>query len=445
MKPPPLKIFVSYSKNDDQILSLLITYLNPLVTNQTLEIWYDRHVNGGDVWHETIEKELNAAQIIIFILSPDLLNSAYINQYEITPSFARFRKNECRIVPIVARECTISGSVFDGLQCIPRGMEPLTSSQKSFDEQFRQVTVELEKTIKIEQKRNISLLEEEVLWQTARKKNSARGYKAYLRKSLLKYHIDDAIRNVQMTEKRDYAFELELLREKSSILQNDIKFLKQEIHDNIGGSLAALNWYLYGINFNDATKEEINNLIKNFHESIKALYVEVRNLSMEKPVIINMLDSDFNILESIDEIKNQLRFSHIDFTFLVTGEEHVRRQDISKFVIRSIQNLVINVERHSGAKKCTVTITGKKNLVQLRVADNGTSGEINNKNGFGINSLIQRTHALGGEIDIRSQLGQGSEVFITIPFKSKALQSLWDNITSRSVKILSKIFKDYTY
>ena len=67
-------IFISYSKKDSEFAHKLADDL----MFAGFKIWIDRSISGGDLWRETIEKNLKAAEEVIIIVSPNSMDSEWV-------------------------------------------------------------------------------------------------------------------------------------------------------------------------------------------------------------------------------------------------------------------------------------------------------------------------------------------------------------------------------
>ena len=87
------------------------------------------------------------------------------------------------------------------------------------------------------------------------------------------------------------------------------------------------------------------------------------------------------------------------------------------FVLREA---VTNVVRHAGASRCTATVEVQEGRVALTVHDNGIG--TSDQEGNGLSNLRERIRALGGEVALTSEPGQGFTVraWVPLPEASKA-------------------------
>lgn len=68
------RIFISYSKKDSAFAHKLADDLEVA----GFKIWIDRSIGGGDLWRETIEKNLKAAGDVIIVVSPNSMASEWV-------------------------------------------------------------------------------------------------------------------------------------------------------------------------------------------------------------------------------------------------------------------------------------------------------------------------------------------------------------------------------
>lgn len=145
MENKPVKIFISYAKKDQLYKEELMEFLAPMRQQKLVEIWHNENIQAGEIWERVIEKELKAAQIIIFLVSPSLLNSNDIYERELKPALQRSDRQEVVILPVLIRPTDIYGTPLGKFQMIPRKFQSV-SSWKDRDMAWQEVTQSL-KTI----------------------------------------------------------------------------------------------------------------------------------------------------------------------------------------------------------------------------------------------------------------------------------------------------------
>jgi signal transduction histidine kinase len=86
-------------------------------------------------------------------------------------------------------------------------------------------------------------------------------------------------------------------------------------------------------------------------------------------------------------------------------------------VYRVAQEALHNALRHSGADRVTVTLTGSARRVLLEVSDNGVGFDATAApvSGVGLASMHQRAAAVGGTLQVASEVGSGTHVRLSVP------------------------------
>lgn len=122
--PPPLKVYISYSNRDRKLLDQLVTHLEPLVSEGTLDIFYDRLLAPGTKWIDELMDRLTEASIVLFLVSPDSLSSEYIER-ELHSALSH--QESKRIIPVLLRPCDWFSSPLSKFTALPRDAKPVTT------------------------------------------------------------------------------------------------------------------------------------------------------------------------------------------------------------------------------------------------------------------------------------------------------------------------------
>ena len=140
------QIFYSYAHEDDELRKKLVTFLGPLRQQKRITEWHDRKVEPGALWDKEIRGELSQANLILFLLSPEFLDSDYCFGVEVETALNRLKQGEAKVVPILLRPCLWDYSRFSALQMIPRDAKAV-SLWNSLDEALRDVAGEISKIV----------------------------------------------------------------------------------------------------------------------------------------------------------------------------------------------------------------------------------------------------------------------------------------------------------
>ena len=99
-------IFISYSKQDFELVTKFIEHLSALQLDGTVAHWYCSELIAGTEWDSTIQKHFDSANIVCFMISPNFMKTKYIHEYEIAKAFEKKALNpDFKIVPIILDFC----------------------------------------------------------------------------------------------------------------------------------------------------------------------------------------------------------------------------------------------------------------------------------------------------------------------------------------------------
>jgi internalin A len=104
-KTIPVKVFVSYSHQDEKQLKRLDCILDVLEQQHGLTSWNDKRLLTGDYWDKEIRARLEDMDIFLFIASQHSLVSKYIRDVEIKRALTRKRKGEVEIATVKLEAC----------------------------------------------------------------------------------------------------------------------------------------------------------------------------------------------------------------------------------------------------------------------------------------------------------------------------------------------------
>ncbi|MFP0195843.1 TIR domain-containing protein [Pseudomonas sp. PHC1] len=129
----PVKVFVSYSHEDESYRNDLVKYFSNMVRNKEISTWTDRDISASQKWREEIDNNLNGTQVIIFLVSPDFINSDYCVDVEMARALEMHRENQALIVPIYIRATDVKHSPLAEIHSLPTDRRPI----KSWDDKDR--------------------------------------------------------------------------------------------------------------------------------------------------------------------------------------------------------------------------------------------------------------------------------------------------------------------
>ncbi len=113
------RVFVSYAREDRKYVEELEKNMAVLRRQGYVSSWDDSKIKPGESWSADIEENLKAADIIIYLVSSDFLNSNYIYDNERPWAEELVRTKGAKIIPIIIRACDWTSDSLARLQVIP--------------------------------------------------------------------------------------------------------------------------------------------------------------------------------------------------------------------------------------------------------------------------------------------------------------------------------------
>ena len=187
----------------------------------------------------------------------------------------------------------------------------------------------------------------------------------------------------------------------------------EELHDNIGGSLAALKMRLSQLNdpnYYSSLKKEINNL--------EDIYNQVRQLSSNLSTNPHIKE---NFLEKI-EILCEKTFANSKEIQLEAfpREELIKIFDdkLSNNITNILKEIFANIIKHSQAKTINVSLTKHLEYINLMVSDDGIGFNLKTvKKGSGLKNIKNRAEIFNGEVIIESKVNFGTTISVNLIYK----------------------------
>lgn len=133
------RLFFSYSHKDEALRDQLEVHLSMLKREGLLETWHDRRIIVGSELDSAIRAELDRADVVLFLVSPDFLASNYCYEEEASYAMQRHEQKLARVIPIILRPCEWHQAPFGKLLAAPTDGKPITKWPDQ-DDAFLEVT-----------------------------------------------------------------------------------------------------------------------------------------------------------------------------------------------------------------------------------------------------------------------------------------------------------------
>ena len=113
-------LFFSYSHKDELLRDRLEVALTTMKRQGLIEAWHDRRLRAGDDFDKGVKAEIESADVILLLVSPDFIASDYCHDVEMARAMERHESGEARVIPVILRPCMWHSMPFGKLLGIPR-------------------------------------------------------------------------------------------------------------------------------------------------------------------------------------------------------------------------------------------------------------------------------------------------------------------------------------
>ena len=119
-KPVARKLFISYAREDQAYVKNLERHLSSLIRSNHIASWTDSQILPGQEWNKEIEERLRSADIILYMVSSDFIDSDFINKHERVWAEETKANKGALIVPVLLRSCYWEGEDFAKYGAVPK-------------------------------------------------------------------------------------------------------------------------------------------------------------------------------------------------------------------------------------------------------------------------------------------------------------------------------------
>lgn len=205
-----------------------------------------------------------------------------------------------------------------------------------------------------------------------------------------------------------------------SIREEERRRIGREIHDDLGQQLTAIKMDVAWIDKkipdeSSLLKKKLENIIQLLDGTNRSVR---RILSELKPSILD----EYGLLDALEwQGKQFTANTGIPVEISANQKEIQLSEDIATCIFRVFQESLTNITRHAHAKKVLASLFVSKDSISVCIEDDGNGFEnpaIYGNRSFGILGMQERVRSLGGNFEIKSVVGKGTTISITIPVKN---------------------------
>jgi PAS domain S-box-containing protein len=212
-----------------------------------------------------------------------------------------------------------------------------------------------------------------------------------------------------------------LSRRRGQVQEEERRLLSRELHDQVGQLLTAAKINVQSARSATKARETRAKLAKTAR-ILENVLEQARQISFAlRPSILD----DLGLAPAIRSMLTQIaRTTGITAKFVADAD--LRRADGESEIAcyRVAAEAVTNAVRHAKPRKITIEMHNADGGIRLQVRDNGSGFQIEKmerapiRDRLGVIGMRERATAVGGSLEISSELGKGTEVTADFPLSS---------------------------
>jgi hypothetical protein len=140
-------LFFSYSHVDEGLRDQLEIHFAGLKRQGVISSWHDRGITAGTDVGAAIDSHIDAADVVLLLVSPDFIASDYCYEREMKRALERHDKGETRVIPVILRPCDWHGLPFGKLLATPKDGKAITT-WPNIDSAFQDVIASIKGALK---------------------------------------------------------------------------------------------------------------------------------------------------------------------------------------------------------------------------------------------------------------------------------------------------------
>ena len=216
-----------------------------------------------------------------------------------------------------------------------------------------------------------------------------------------------------------------LSNKRIDVVEEGMQRISRELHDGICQALMAIKLDLTLLH--RRVPEELRGTVHDSRAQVIDVVQGIRQLShlMHPPVL-----DDFGVVAAIESVAEKYRATS-ELEIRVTAPDPSIRcaAPIELMLFRIFQEALINVEKHSKARRMVVRVALEEDVVVLEIDDDGRGFDSSayfrkppTSAGLGLIGMRERVAHFGGVFRVTSRLGVGTRLYVSVPTESVVME-----------------------
>ncbi|MFW5450119.1 MAG: histidine kinase [Methylophagaceae bacterium] len=200
--------------------------------------------------------------------------------------------------------------------------------------------------------------------------------------------------------------------------EDERKNLAQELHDEIGQHLTAINMdasVIKGaktIETAQASAIAIDSVVKRMMEIVHTMLQRLRPSDLD----------ELGLNTALKELTSTWleRNSNINLDLIISGDFTKLDDALLISIYRIVQECLTNIARYADADNVTISVEKENNQINMMISDDGNGFDHTHKpKGFGLAGIKERVEGLAGRFELQTAIDRGVMIMIKLPCSIK--------------------------
>jgi len=217
-------------------------------------------------------------------------------------------------------------------------------------------------------------------------------------------------------EKKELEFrhEKDMLKLRLDVKEQSMTLISEEIHDNVGQLLSLTRMYVASLSpyITDPVGKDMvaksTTLVSKAIEDLRHISHSLNSDLIERVGLVPFLERELEYLGDSSTVKCSLT---------VTGEQLELEREQNLLIFRIVQESIQNVIKHAAAEHLDVALGFEPQKLSITIKDDGKGFDLEQARkteSLGLRNIYNRANLLRGTINIASEPGKGSSIYLVI-------------------------------
>lgn len=205
-------------------------------------------------------------------------------------------------------------------------------------------------------------------------------------------------------------------------IEHERAAISREIHDDIGGALAAVKFDLSWIGRHTQDQTTLSHVGAATEMLQHALEASQRIMMNLRPAIL-----DQGLVAAIQWLATGFaKRMAIETTVNASPDKGLASKAVQLVAYRTAQEALTNISKYAQCSRVTIDLSDTEGVLTLEVRDNGKGilpTELSKPKSFGLRGLQERAKTVGGWLDVSTQAHIGTSIILSVPLHQAPLET----------------------